>query len=106
MRVLNAGHDQPIEQILADHVLVPTDRPADRAFVRLNMISSADGGTAVSGVSGGLGNRDDHAVFGALRAHADGVLVGFGTVAAEHYHAPESELQIYVVADEADVSAD
>jgi len=53
------------------------------------MIASADGGTAVSGVSGGLGNRDDHAVFAALRAHADGVVVGLGTVIAEGYQMPE-----------------
>jgi riboflavin biosynthesis pyrimidine reductase len=105
MRVLNAGHDQPIEQILADHVLVPTDRPADRAFVRLNMISSADGGSAVQGVSGGLGNRDDHAVYQALRDAADGVVVGLGTVVAEHYHPPsQSGLHLYVVADRPDPS--
>src|SRR3954451_11458881 len=88
------------------HVALPETRPTDRAFVRLNMISSADGGTAVAGVSGGLGNRDDHAVFAALRAQADGVLVGLGTVVAEHYHASDSGLQIYVVADKADVSGD
>ena len=103
MRVLDGGHDQPIEQILADHVLVPTDRPTDRAFVRLNMISSADGGSAVQGVSGGLGNRDDHAVYQALRDAADGVIVGLGTVVAEHYHAPaEPGLHLYVVADKPD----
>jgi riboflavin biosynthesis pyrimidine reductase len=103
MRVLSAGHDQPIEQILADHVLVPTDRPADRAFVRLNMISSADGGSAVQGVSGGLGNRGDHAVYQALRDAADGVVVGLGTVVAEHYHAPDQPgLHLYVVADKPD----
>jgi riboflavin biosynthesis pyrimidine reductase len=56
-------------------------------------------------VSGGLGNRDDHAVFAALRAGADGVLVGLGTVLAEHYHVPDSpRLQLYVVSDTADVS--
>ena len=31
------------------------------------MIASADGGSTVSGVSGGLGNKADHAVFNALR---------------------------------------
>jgi riboflavin biosynthesis pyrimidine reductase len=105
MRVLDAGRDQPLEQILADHVLVPTDRPADRAFVRLNMITSADGGSAVDGVSGGLGNRDDHAVFQALRDAADGVVVGLGTVVAEHYHPPATAgLHLYVVADRPDTS--
>ncbi len=80
-------------------------RPTDRAFIRLNMIASADGGTAVAGVSGGLGNRDNHAVFGALRANADGVLVGLGTVVAEHYQVPgDPDLRLYVVADGPDVS--
>ena len=67
----------------------PESRPTDRAFMRLNMISSVDGGTAVDGVSGGLGNRDDHAVFAALRAQADGCLVGLGTVLAEQYTVPD-----------------
>jgi riboflavin biosynthesis pyrimidine reductase len=105
MRVLG-GDDQPVEKILADHVRVPADRPTDRAFVRLNMISSADGGSAVQGVSGGLGNRDDHAVYQALRDAADAVVVGLGTVVAEHYHPPASaaDLRLYVVADRPDPS--
>lgn len=73
--------------------------------MRLNMISSLDGGTAVSGVSGGLGNRDDHAVFTALRAQADGVLVGMTTVVAEEYRVPDPpRLQLYVVSEKNDVS--
>jgi riboflavin biosynthesis pyrimidine reductase len=104
MRVLG-GDDQPADRILADHVRVATHRPADRAFVRLNMISSADGGSAVQGVSGGLGNRDDHAVYQALRDAADGVVVGLGTVVAEQYHPPaQPGLHLYVVADKPDTS--
>ncbi len=71
------------------------------------MICSADGATTMSGDSGGLGNRDDHAVFGALREHADVVLVGLGTVVAEHYHPPTTpHLQIFVIADQPDISGD
>ena len=54
------------------------------------MIASADGGSAVAGLSGGLGNRDDHLVFGGLREHADAVIVGMSTAIAEHYHPPTS----------------
>ena len=55
----------------------------------------------------GLGNQDDHEVFKALRASADAVLVGLGTVFAEHYHVPESpDLRIYVIADHVDISGD
>jgi riboflavin biosynthesis pyrimidine reductase len=71
------------------------------------MITSADGGSAVAGVSGGLGNRDDHAVFAALRETADVVLVGMSTVLAEHYHEPSSpDLQILVIAATPDISGD
>ena len=50
-------------------------------------------------------NVDDHAVFQALRASADAVIVGLGTAVAEHYHPPTSDhLQIYVIGDSADVS--
>jgi riboflavin biosynthesis pyrimidine reductase len=69
------------------------------------MISSADGGSAVASLSGGLGNRDDHAVFGSLREQADVVLVGISTVVSEHYHAPTApDLQIFVIAENPDVS--
>jgi riboflavin biosynthesis pyrimidine reductase len=106
MRILDERGPTP-ESVVAEHVAMPDERPADRAFIRLNMISSADGGTAVAGMSGALGNPDDHAVYGALRAHADGVLVGLGTVVAEHYHVPaDPRLRIYVVADVPDISGD
>ena len=103
MRILDETGPTP-ESVVAEHVALPESRPTDRAFVRLNMITSIDGGTAVAGMSGGLGNRDDHAGFAALRAAADGVLVGLGTVLAEHYHAPNPPLQLYVVSDTTDVS--
>lgn len=70
------------------------------------MIATADGGSAVEGLSGGLGNRDDHQVFAGLREHADAVIVGMSTAIAEHYHPPESpRLQIYVVSSKPDISA-
>jgi riboflavin biosynthesis pyrimidine reductase len=56
-----------------------------RPSVRLNMIASVDGATAVEGLSGGLGGPADRKVFAALRSLADVVLVAAGTVRAEHY---------------------
>ena len=56
-----------------------------RPSVRLNMISSVDGATAVGGVSGGLGSLADKRVFAVLRSLADVVLVAAGTVRAENY---------------------
>ncbi len=57
-----------------------------RPWVLVNFISSADGGTAIHGKSSSLGDPDDKAVFQALRAVPDIVLVGSGTVEAEDYH--------------------
>jgi 5-amino-6-(5-phosphoribosylamino)uracil reductase len=97
----------PEHDVIAEHTALPDDLPADRGFVRLNMISSADGGTTVAGKSGALGNRNDHAVFAALRRNARAVLVGLGTVVPEHYHAPDDpSLHIYVVADRPEVAGD
>jgi riboflavin biosynthesis pyrimidine reductase len=92
---------------IAEHVAPPGSRGADRALVRLNMIASADGGSAVAGRSGALGSRGDHAVFSALRAHADVVLVGMSTAVSEQYHAPTgTDAQILVVTSKPDVSGD
>jgi len=56
-----------------------------RPALRLNMISSVDGATAVEGRSGGLGGPADRKVFAALRSLADVILVAAGTVRAECY---------------------
>src|SRR5437870_69124 len=66
---------------------VYADLPAaeGRPAVRLNMISSVDGATALDGTSGGLGSLGDKRVFAVLRSLADVVLVAAGTVRAEHY---------------------
>jgi riboflavin biosynthesis pyrimidine reductase len=57
----------------------------DRAWVRANMIESADGAAAVDGLSGGLSGPGDRAVFRVLRALADVILVGAGTAREEKY---------------------
>src|SRR5450759_4005340 len=56
-----------------------------RPAVRANMIASVDGAASVAGRSGALGGRVDHVVLAALRAVADVVLVGSGTVTSEGY---------------------
>ena len=65
----------------------PTRRRADR-WVRLNMITSLDGATALAGRSGMLGGSADRAVFQTLRAFADVILVGAATMRDEHYGPP------------------
>ncbi len=72
--------DDLVSQFMADE-----RRATGRPWVLVNFISSADGGTAVHGKSSALGDEDDKAVFQALRAVPDVILVGSGTVEAEDY---------------------
>ncbi|HET9059253.1 MAG TPA: pyrimidine reductase family protein [Acidimicrobiales bacterium] len=62
--------------------------PGARPYIRTNMISSLDGAVAVAGRSGGLGGPADRSLFHLLRALADVVLVGAGTVRIERYGPP------------------
>lgn len=57
----------------------------DTARVRVNFVSSLDGAVTVDGRSGGLGGEDDRLIMGVLRAMADVVVVGAGTVRVEGY---------------------
>ena len=70
----------PLDLVLSDE-----RRAEGRPWVVVNMIASIDGVTAVDGGSTALGDDDDKAVFRALRAVPDVILVGAGTVAAENY---------------------
>jgi riboflavin biosynthesis pyrimidine reductase len=62
-------------------------------WLRANMVTSLDGAATVDGRSGALSSAADQQVFAMLRAHADVILVGAGTVRAEGYGPvrPESE---------------
>lgn len=51
----------------------------------VNMATTLDGATALTGRSGGIGGPGDHAAFHALRSSADVILVGAGTARAENY---------------------
>ena len=64
---------------------VRRDPPPGRPWVLVNMVTTADGATAVGGVSGDLGGDVDRAVFASLRRAADVVLAGAETVRAEDY---------------------
>jgi riboflavin-specific deaminase-like protein len=64
----------------------PQERaPADRPFVFVCMIASADGRAARDGRSAGLGGDADLELLLELRAIADAVLIGTGTLRAEGY---------------------
>jgi len=76
--------DEVDDAALGAHYAWP-DEPAAAPYVRANFVSSVDGAVALDGTSGGLGTDADKAVFGLLRELAEVVLVGAGTVRAEHY---------------------
>jgi 5-amino-6-(5-phosphoribosylamino)uracil reductase len=85
----------PADRVALIDAYPPLPARGGRPSVRVNMIASVDGATAVEGASGGLGGPADRAVFLHLRSLADLVLVGAGTVRAEGYGPPHlpSELQ-------------
>jgi riboflavin biosynthesis pyrimidine reductase len=81
-----------IPQRAVDHTLSADEaldgwreQGGDRLRVALNMIASVDGRIAVNGRSAPLGGPADRALFHALRARADAVMVAAGTVRAERY---------------------
>ena len=61
------------------------DGTQDGARLRAGFVLSADGGAAVGGGSRGLQSGADKAVFTALRAVSDAVVVGAGTARSEGY---------------------
>jgi riboflavin biosynthesis pyrimidine reductase len=91
----------PVPDLPALDVLLPLGRPrleplpgepelialfGDAPGVRANMVSTVDGAaTGADGRSGSINNAADWRVFRLLRALADVVLVGAGTVRAEGY---------------------
>ncbi len=85
--LLGPGAPRPVSSAdLAGLYARPADVPADDLWVRASMITSVDGAaTGPDGLSGGLNNEPDHAVFGALRGLADAILVGAGTARDETY---------------------
>ena len=81
---LDAAGARPPHEWLAE--LRPADRaPADRPFVYLNMVSTVDGRATIGGRSRALGSDADTLLLTELRALADAVLIGSGTLRAEGY---------------------
>jgi riboflavin biosynthesis pyrimidine reductase len=76
---------EPGEVDLASAYAVARPAPPGRPWAVALMASSADGAAAVDGVSGALGGDGDRLVFRAVRATADAVVVGAGTVRDERY---------------------
>lgn len=82
-QLLPHSPDGEVDPVLAYAV----DRPRldGRPWVASLMVASSDGAAAIAGRSGSLGGAGDLAVFRAVRAVADALVVGAGTVRAEDY---------------------
>lgn len=80
------SHSSPWSRSFADADLVAAYAyPADRPWLRANMISSLDGAAWWGDRTGPLGDEGDRRLFQLLRGLADVVIVGAGTVRVEGY---------------------
>ena len=70
---------------------------AERPYVIMNFVSSADGRATIDGRSGALGSRTDTEVLQRLRTRVDAVMIGAGTMRAERYGriVPDAEFRAY-----------
>jgi 5-amino-6-(5-phosphoribosylamino)uracil reductase len=59
--------------------------PAGRPFIAVNMVATADGKATLEGRTAPMSAPADRELFHNLRAAADGILVGAGTVRTERY---------------------
>jgi 5-amino-6-(5-phosphoribosylamino)uracil reductase len=87
----------PAEGLTAGDVAaeIPGPAPAERPFVFLNMIATADGRATVEGRTAPIANRADYELFHALRARTDAVMVGAETIRVEGY-GPMEQLAVVV----------
>lgn len=73
-----------VEQQLDDYR--PCEQPPDdRPYVAMNFAATVDGRAAIGGVSGPIGSTTDTAMLVGLRTRFDAVMIGAGTMRAEHY---------------------
>lgn len=76
---------ETVDESVFDDLGLETLAGPDRPYVILNMITSLDGKAAVAGRTAALGSHGDRALFHRLRAQADAVMAGAGTIRAERY---------------------
>ena len=84
LRDLLAGGDEVPATVL-DGLELSQRAGADHPYIVVNMIATLDGRAAIDGRTAKLGNEGDRALFHRLRAQADAVMVGAGTIRAERY---------------------
>jgi riboflavin-specific deaminase-like protein len=78
-------HGESSPQEAAAALREQAEPPAERPYLALNMVATADGRITIGGRSGPIGNEADRELFHELRANVDAVIVGAGTVRTERY---------------------
>jgi 2,5-diamino-6-(ribosylamino)-4(3H)-pyrimidinone 5'-phosphate reductase len=73
--------------VIHSRPLLGEPRRPDRPFLAINMVETVDGRAAVNGSAVGIGSATDHRLMMELRAEADVVLHGAGTVRADRLSA-------------------
>jgi len=87
---------------LSDEELTRAYAPLREPWLRVNFVSTVDGAAqGTDGVSKSINNEADKRVFDALRANADCLVVGAGTLRTEGYDVPR--LPLVVVSRSADL---
>jgi riboflavin-specific deaminase-like protein len=85
-RLLPPGPPATVERVVEELGLSELAAgTAERPYVLLNMIGTADGRASIGGRSGALGGQADKQLFHGLRTAVDAVMAGAGTVRAERY---------------------
>lgn len=79
------GSARPVDDTELSRLYAYPESDEPRTWVRANFISSIDGGATMSGTSGGLAGPGDRTLFTLLRALADVIVVGAGTIRVENY---------------------
>ncbi|NLT05936.1 MAG: pyrimidine reductase family protein [Solirubrobacterales bacterium] len=70
---------------LGGHLDLGSRAPEGRPYVVANMVETLDGRAAIEGDTRGLGGPGDRELFHQLRASADALIAGAGTVRVERY---------------------
>ena len=92
--------DVPVE---VAYDLSDRPRPADRPWIVMSMISTADGAVSLEGNSALLGGPTDREIFLHLHRSGDSVLVGAETVRQDGYNPLPSHQVLVVVSESGDL---
>jgi riboflavin-specific deaminase-like protein len=78
----------------------------DRPYLVLNFATTLDGRAAISGKSEGIGSRTDTEMLQRLRTRVDAVMIGAGTMRAEHYGRMVSDAEFRAYRESSGLSPD